>query len=44
MNFSDPAELRHQQWADGPFPLIETPKHKEGNVEFTSARVADYNN
>lgn len=41
MNVSAPAEL--QQWADGPYPLIETPKHKEGKVKFTSARVAGYN-
>ena len=39
MNDSAPVELL--QWADAPYSLIETPKHKEGKVDFTSARVAE---
>jgi hypothetical protein len=40
MNDSAPVELG--QWADGPYPLIETPKHKDGKVEFTSLQVIEY--
>jgi hypothetical protein len=40
MNDSAPVELL--QWADAPYSLIETPKHKEGKVDFTSARVAEF--
>ncbi|EED15155.1 conserved hypothetical protein [Talaromyces stipitatus ATCC 10500] len=27
--------VKQQQWADGPFPLIETPKHKQGPTNNT---------
>lgn len=26
------AAAEKRQWADGPYPLIETPKHKQGIV------------
>lgn len=41
---NDPAPVELRQWADGPYSLIETPKHKDGKVEFTSATVAEYHN
>jgi hypothetical protein len=42
MNGQAPVEVR--QWADGPYSLVETPKHKEGKVEFTSVTVAEFYN
>jgi hypothetical protein len=42
MNDSAPVQLG--QWADAPYSLIETPKYKEGKVEFTSARVTECHN
>jgi hypothetical protein len=42
MNNSAPVELR--QWADAQYSLIDTPKYKEGKVEVTSARVAEFHN
>jgi hypothetical protein len=41
---NDPAPVVLRQWADGPYSLIETPKHKQGKVKFTSAAVAEYRN
>jgi hypothetical protein len=40
MNDSTPEKLR--QWADPSFSFIETPKHKEGKVEFAFAGAAEY--
>ncbi|KAH8817180.1 hypothetical protein F5884DRAFT_244465 [Xylogone sp. PMI_703] len=31
----DPAPVELRQWADGPYSLIETPKHKEGKTTYS---------
>lgn len=40
LTMNNPGPVKPHRWADGPYPLIETPKHKEGKVIF-SAKVAE---